>query len=144
MRNLAGVRTRTGDNQLRLYQRLFLLVGDLRKAEETIKVEDGQRLAFTELRTIPGKRETQLLTVTVLEEWGIHNSRDFGEIVFNMVEIELLAKTENDNRDDFNNGYDFTDAFRKPFWPSVWRLRPRVAAVPVRLSCLSGMHVPPP
>jgi len=35
-----------------------------------------------------------------------------------MVEIELLAKTENDNRDDFNNGYDFTDAFRKPFWPS--------------------------
>jgi uncharacterized repeat protein (TIGR04138 family) len=55
--------------------------------------------------------------VTVLEEWGVHNSRDFGEIVFNMVEIELLAKTENDNRDDFNHGYDFTDAFRKPFWP---------------------------
>jgi uncharacterized repeat protein (TIGR04138 family) len=58
------------------------------------------------------------MAVTVLEEWGIRNSRDFGEIVFNMVEIELLAKTENDNRDDFNNGYDFTDAFRKPFWPS--------------------------
>ena len=57
------------------------------------------------------------MTVTVLEEWGIRNSRDFGEIVFNMVEIELLAKTEKDNRDDFNNGYDFTDAFRKPFWP---------------------------
>jgi uncharacterized repeat protein (TIGR04138 family) len=57
------------------------------------------------------------MVVTVLEEWGVRNSRDFGEIVFNMVEIELLAKTENDNRDDFNHGYDFTDAFRKPFWP---------------------------
>lgn len=57
------------------------------------------------------------MAVTVLEEWGVHNSRDFGEIVFNMVEIELLAKTEKDNRDDFNSGYDFTDAFRKPFWP---------------------------
>ena len=57
------------------------------------------------------------MVVTVLEEWGVHNSRDFGEIVFNMVEIELLAKTEKDNRDDFNSGYDFTDAFRKPFWP---------------------------
>jgi uncharacterized repeat protein (TIGR04138 family) len=57
------------------------------------------------------------MVVTVLEEWGVRNSRDFGEIVFNMVEIELLAKTEKDNRDDFNNGYDFTDAFRKPFWP---------------------------
>ena len=57
------------------------------------------------------------MAVTVFEEWGVRNSRDFGEIVFNMVEIELLAKTEKDNRDDFNNGYDFTDAFRKPFWP---------------------------
>jgi uncharacterized repeat protein (TIGR04138 family) len=57
------------------------------------------------------------MAVTVLEEWGVCNSRDFGEIVFNMVEIELLAKTENDNRNDFNNGYNFIDAFRKPFWP---------------------------
>ena len=57
------------------------------------------------------------MVVTVLEDLGVRNCRDFGEIVFNMVEIELLAKTENDNRDDFNNGYDFTDAFRKPFWP---------------------------
>ena len=57
------------------------------------------------------------MTVTVLEEWGVKNSRDFGDIVFNMVEGGLLAKTEKDTRDDFQNGYDFTDAFRKPFWP---------------------------
>jgi uncharacterized repeat protein (TIGR04138 family) len=57
------------------------------------------------------------MTVTVFEEWGVKNSRDFGEIVFNMVEIGLLAKTQNDTRDDFQNGYDFTDAFQKPFWP---------------------------
>jgi len=55
--------------------------------------------------------------VTVFEEWGVKNCRDFGDIVFNMVEIGLLAKTENDTRDDFQNGYDFTEAFRKPFWP---------------------------
>jgi uncharacterized repeat protein (TIGR04138 family) len=54
---------------------------------------------------------------TVLEEWGITNSRDFGELVFNMVEIGLLAKTEKDTRDDFHEGYDFTEAFCKPFWP---------------------------
>jgi uncharacterized repeat protein (TIGR04138 family) len=34
-----------------------------------------------------------------------------------MVEIGLLAKTEKDTRDDFQNGYDFNDAFRKPFRP---------------------------
>jgi uncharacterized repeat protein (TIGR04138 family) len=58
------------------------------------------------------------MAATVFEEWGVKNCRDFGEIVFNMVEISLLAKTEKDTRDDFQNGYDFTDAFRKPFWPA--------------------------
>jgi uncharacterized repeat protein (TIGR04138 family) len=57
------------------------------------------------------------MTATVFEEWGVRNCRDFGEIVFNMVEIRLLAKTEKDTRDDFQSGYDFTDVFRKPFWP---------------------------
>ena len=57
------------------------------------------------------------MAVTVLEEWGVNHCRDFGDIVFNMVEHSLLAKTEKDSRDDFQNGYDFTEAFRKPFWP---------------------------
>jgi uncharacterized repeat protein (TIGR04138 family) len=58
------------------------------------------------------------MTMTVLEEWGIRACEDFGEIVFNMVEIGLLAKTEEDSRADFSNGYLFYDAFRKPFLPS--------------------------
>ena len=57
------------------------------------------------------------MVVTVFEEWGVHDCCDFGEIVFNMVESSLLAKTEKDTRDDFQNGYNFTEAFRKPFWP---------------------------
>jgi uncharacterized repeat protein (TIGR04138 family) len=58
------------------------------------------------------------MAATVLEEWGVRNCRDFGDIVFNMVETSLLAKTDRDSRDDFQNGYDFTDAFRKPFRPA--------------------------
>lgn len=58
---------------------------------------------------------------TVLEEWGITQCRDFGTIVFNMVEIGLLAKTDKDSHDDFQTGYDFTDAFCKPFWPAARR-----------------------
>jgi uncharacterized repeat protein (TIGR04138 family) len=53
----------------------------------------------------------------VLEEWGIKNCGDFGELVFNMVESGLLAKTEKDSREDFQEGYDFTNAFCKPYWP---------------------------
>jgi uncharacterized repeat protein (TIGR04138 family) len=58
------------------------------------------------------------MTLSVLHEWGIRCCEDFGEIVFNMVETHLLAKTKNDSREDFKNGYDFEEAFRKPFEPS--------------------------
>lgn len=54
---------------------------------------------------------------TVFEEWGIRHCSDFGEIVFNMVEIGLLAKTDKDSREDFKSGYHFDEAFRKPFLP---------------------------
>jgi uncharacterized repeat protein (TIGR04138 family) len=53
----------------------------------------------------------------VLEEWGLRCCSDFGEIVFNMIEAGWLAKTEKDSRADFLGGYDFDEAFRKPFLP---------------------------
>ena len=59
------------------------------------------------------------MAMTVLGEWGIHRCEDFGEIVFNMVEVRLLAKTDQDSRDDFRNGYQFAEAFKKPFLPSI-------------------------
>jgi uncharacterized repeat protein (TIGR04138 family) len=58
------------------------------------------------------------LTATVLNEWGIRQCDDFGELVFNMIEHGLLSKTETDTRDDFKGGYDFFEAFCKPFLPS--------------------------
>ena len=57
------------------------------------------------------------MTKAVLEEWGVRSCPDFGEIVFNMVEVGWLAKTEKDSRADFEGGYDFDEAFRKPFLP---------------------------
>jgi uncharacterized repeat protein (TIGR04138 family) len=57
------------------------------------------------------------MAITVLEEWGITRCEDIGEIVFNIVEAGLFSKTETDSREDFQNGYDFDEAFRKPFLP---------------------------
>jgi uncharacterized repeat protein (TIGR04138 family) len=56
---------------------------------------------------------------TVLEDWGIRACEDFGEIVFNMVEHKILSKTDDDSREHFKGGYDFRDAFEKPFIPSA-------------------------
>ncbi len=58
------------------------------------------------------------MTMTVFEEWGLARCEDFGSIVFNMVEFSLLGKTDDDSMDDFKGGYEFFDAFRKPFLPS--------------------------
>lgn len=61
---------------------------------------------------------------TVLNEWGIKRCEDFGELVFNMVENSLLAKTEKDSRDDFKGGYDFDTAFREPYLPKARLTKP--------------------
>jgi uncharacterized repeat protein (TIGR04138 family) len=57
------------------------------------------------------------MAMMLFEEWGVRHCQDFGEIVFNMVEANLLAKTEQDSRADFEGGYSFFDAFRKPYLP---------------------------
>ena len=64
------------------------------------------------------------MSKTVLEEWGVKSCEDFGHMVFLMVECNLLRKTENDSLEDFRAGYDFDDAFRKPFLPSGKRAAP--------------------
>jgi uncharacterized repeat protein (TIGR04138 family) len=51
----------------------------------------------------------------LFREWGVETCEDFGNIVFNMVDNRLLGKTEEDSIDDFSGGYDFYDAFEKPY-----------------------------
>ena len=55
------------------------------------------------------------MTSTVFKTWNIGRTEDFGEIVFNLVESGLLGKTDTDKREDFANGYDFTNTFVTPF-----------------------------
>jgi uncharacterized repeat protein (TIGR04138 family) len=95
----------------------------------------GGRLKKDEIRHVSGRellagirdyalRQFGPMALTVLEEWGVKCCEDFGEIVFNMVEIGLLAKTERDSRDDFKGGYLFDEAFREPFLPRPKRRGP--------------------
>ena len=51
----------------------------------------------------------------VLKGWGVRQTRDFGEIVFSLVSNGLMGKTEEDALDDFEDGYDFQQAFDKDF-----------------------------
>ncbi len=51
------------------------------------------------------------LAPTVLRRWGITSTRDFGRMVFTLVENNLLQKQTDDCMDDFDGIYDFNAAF---------------------------------
>src|SRR3989338_7299458 len=67
------------------------------------------------------------MTMAVLNHWGIRSTEDFGNIVFNLVASRVLSKTEDDNIEEFRNGYDFDEAFdsgyRKQLAKKLSRMR---------------------
>jgi uncharacterized repeat protein (TIGR04138 family) len=52
---------------------------------------------------------------SVLNSWGVTSTRDFGNIVFNLIEIGRMKKTKQDRLEDFDDAYDFEVAFRQQF-----------------------------
>ena len=55
------------------------------------------------------------LARTVLREWGITSTENFGDIVFHLISVDLLQKTADDRPDDFIGLYDFEVAFDDAF-----------------------------
>ncbi|MEI6970867.1 MAG: Minf_1886 family protein [bacterium] len=53
----------------------------------------------------------------VLTTWGINRTEDVGEIVFNLVNKGFFGKQESDTKADFTGGYDFDEAFVRPYVP---------------------------
>jgi uncharacterized repeat protein (TIGR04138 family) len=87
------------------------------------KTDKGVIHHVTAQQLLDGIREYALqqfgpMAMMVLEEWGVRNCDDWGEIVFRMIEHNLLARSEQDKREDFKGYYDFFQAFRQPFSPS--------------------------
>jgi uncharacterized repeat protein (TIGR04138 family) len=58
---------------------------------------------------------------TVFEFWGIKGTDDFGEIVWNLIDLGVFGKTESDSREDFSAVYSFDEVFVMPFLPQADR-----------------------
>jgi uncharacterized repeat protein (TIGR04138 family) len=52
---------------------------------------------------------------TVLNSWGIRETGDFGEIVYNLIKAHVMTKSDEDRREDFDDVYDFEKAFVTDF-----------------------------
>ena len=51
----------------------------------------------------------------VLESWGIKSTGDFGEIVYNLIKIKEMSKSDGDRREDFDNVYDFEQGLMREY-----------------------------
>ena len=56
-----------------------------------------------------------LLAPVVLAHWGITGTADLGRIVFTLVEVGLLVTQPGDLESDFEDVYQFPDAFSKTY-----------------------------
>jgi len=109
----------------RYHREAYLFLRDgLEYTQRILKREVGSKTRhISGQELLEGLREYALkeygpMARTVLGEWGVHRTEDFGEIVFNMVEHGIFSKTNTDSREDFQGGYDFDQAFRDPFLPA--------------------------
>lgn len=65
------------------------------------------------------------MAALVFDRWGIRKSSDFGEIVFNLIDVELLSRRPTDSRLDFVDGADFRETFAQKHRESLDRIAHR-------------------
>jgi uncharacterized repeat protein (TIGR04138 family) len=69
----------------------------------------GQQLAHA-LRILAAQQWGPLAR-EVLRHWNTRRTRDFGEMVYLLIEIGLMGKQDSDHIADFDDVYDFETAF---------------------------------
>lgn len=55
------------------------------------------------------------LAKMVLNSWGVKTTRDFGEIVYLMIEHKWMSSQPSDSIEDFNDVYDFQTVFKNEY-----------------------------
>ncbi len=109
-------------DQIRLHERRF----DERAYLFVLSSLEHCQIQLTERRHITGPELARacrdlalkrygVMARLVLEHWGIRSTRDIGDIVFTLVDLELLISQPQDSRDDFLEVFDFGDAFEREY-----------------------------
>jgi len=52
-------------------------------------------------------RDFGYLAKTVLNSWGISRTGDIGDMVYHLIDCQLMKKTDTDRREDFDDVYEF-------------------------------------
>ena len=112
------------------YFMLKCLNYSVQKHESQFKEDDsGQQKHVSGPQLLECIREIALrdfgyMARIVFEIWGIKESGNWGTIVFNLIDSQLLSKSDSDSRSDFNDVYDFEEALDKAFFKEkIYKLR---------------------
>jgi uncharacterized repeat protein (TIGR04138 family) len=62
-----------------------------------------------------------LLARPVLEYWGLKATSDIGNIVFTLIDLNLLKAQDNDRPEDFDGVFLFNNAFEADYSWGAWR-----------------------
>ncbi|WP_169852945.1 Minf_1886 family protein [Anaerohalosphaera lusitana] len=99
-----------------IYEGLGQTVANLKKdqlPETESRHITGQELAWG-LGDLAQQRWGRLAKL-VLNQWGLHTTRDFGEIVYLMIGHNWMSAQEEDRIEDFDDVFDFERVFEKEF-----------------------------
>ncbi len=61
------------------------------------------------------RQEFGLMASVVFRMWGIRRTDDFGEIVFNLIEAQLMNGTPDESRADFQGLFDLEEVLARGF-----------------------------
>lgn len=58
------------------------------------------------------------MAATLMDEWGVKECCDVGNMVFLLIEEQVFGRQESDKPEDFDQVFDFRKALRDPFLPA--------------------------
>jgi uncharacterized repeat protein (TIGR04138 family) len=104
----------------------YLCVRDALEHAQKLLIDSGQRRIVGHLtgpELLIGFRDLALrqfgpLARLVLGTWGITTTGDVGHIVFNLIDAGVFSKTDSDHQAEFEEVFDFAEAFDEPFQPT--------------------------
>lgn len=91
----------------------------LKMPHQPVEAEEGERhltgQQLCEAIRLYALEQYGYMAKTVLNNWGVYSTSDFGEIVYNLIRIKQMKKSDNDRREDFDDCYEFATAFDPVF-----------------------------
>lgn len=100
------------------------LIEDAEGKDETQKVHHVTGQQLLEGVKQYGLEQFGMMTPVVFRLWGVHSTSDFGAMVYRLIEGGHWHKSPSDRLEDFDDLYDFDEAFVRGFKINVDDLDP--------------------